>query len=240
MSSIQRSTRAVALMLAAIMGSATPAAAQRGIWVKINNTAAWTLTVNNLTEYPLSLVTNSVVASKAQRPPFWGNTLNGANAFPLAPYRNVTWKSNTETVAYPNARWNGTLTVLPQGMDPKWTVTLNFYEYQYINEKATPAYGSWAYLSADFNSNPDWQDYAPYNISCSYPDFYNSTYNVMTLSGTDLVASLYAPSVNVNGAPTVDVTLVIRQRSPHTQLTNGYQDSLVAPCLTYQDNNGYW
>lgn len=228
------------------VGSATPVLAQtptpRGVWVKIDQTGAWTLTVINLTDYPLSL-TNNVEASNAQRPPFNGNTLNDAAAFPLAPYQNVTWKSNTATAMYPHARWNGTLSVLPQGMDPKWKVTLNFSESWYTTTVLGVHYkhvGTWAYLTADFSANPDWQDGDAYNISCSYPSTYNGTYNVMTLSGTDLVASLYAPYVNVGGAPSVDVTLIIRQRWPHTELTNGYQDSIVAPCLTYQDNDGNW
>lgn len=72
MSTIQRSILAVALMLAAVVGSTTPAAAQRGIGVNIpiDDIRAWTLTVINLTNYPLSLVTNSVEASPWQRPPF--------------------------------------------------------------------------------------------------------------------------------------------------------------------------
>jgi hypothetical protein len=231
MSATQKNILAVALMLAAVVGSATPAAAQRGIEVDIPNTdfSAWTLTVINLTDYPLSLVTNSVQASGGQRPPFWGNTLNGQAAFPLAPYRNVTWKSNTSNVFYPNPHWNGTLTFLPQGMDPKWTVTLNFAEYPPTN-----SYETWVYLTADFNANPDWQDTA-YNISCSYPDWYNSRYNVMTLSGTDLVVSLYAPHINIGPVPNVDATLVFRQRWPHTTYKDAYQDSLVMPCLRFQD-----
>ncbi len=244
MSAMQRSLAAVALLVWMAMAGAAPASAQtpRGIRVRINPYRAWTLTVINLTNSPLSLGGQFVTASKAQRPPFWGNTLNGAAAFPLPPYQNVTWKSNTATLAYPNSGWNGTLEVLPQG-NPKWTATLNFHEYWFddcAENGCVQAVGTWVYLTADFTANPDWQDYAPYNISCSYPDSYNSTYNVMTLSGTDFVAVLYAPYVNIDAAPSVDITLVIRQRWPHTQLTNGYQDSIEAPCLDYQENNGKW
>ncbi|MCE5309101.1 MAG: hypothetical protein LLG20_15790 [Acidobacteriales bacterium] len=234
---------AVALILAAFMGSATPAAAQeaRGIIVGLDDPFAYpylTLSVFNLTGYPLSLVTNSVEASGAQRPPFWGNTLYGENAFPLKPYRNVTWKSNTHTIAYPDPHWKGTLTFLPQGMDPKWTVTLNF-------QQLTSQFTSWIYVTADFNGNPDWQDAAPYNVSCSYPGWYNSYYNVMTLSGKDLVVSLYVPYLDINQGVTqensIHVSLVFRQRWPHTPFPNGrYQDSLVAPCLTYQCNSFSW
>lgn len=251
MSAIQRSILALALTLAAVLGSATPAAAQQGIWVNLDSTRlfgtpAWTLTVINLTEYPLSLLTTSVDPSGNQRPPFNGNTLDGAAAFPLAPFRNVTWKSNTSSISYPGPHWNGTLTFLPgakdtngnwQGMDPKWTVTLNFSQY------GKPIlFATWVYLTADV-TNPDghWLDAAGYDISCSYPDDYNSTYNVMTLSGTDLVVTLYAPEINLDTfGPMPYATLVFRQRWPHTQLTNGYQDSLVMPCLKYRDNNGYW
>lgn len=243
MSGTHQRTLAAALTLVAVMASAAPAAAQRGIWVKINTASAWTLTVNNLTDYPLSLVTNAVEASNAQRPPFWGNTLGDEDAFPLPPYRNVTWKSNTATVAYPNSRWNGTLTVLPQGMDAKWTVTLNFQEHWFwtgTTDARVQVAGTWVWMTADLGGNPDWQDAAPYDISCSYPDSYNGTYNVLALSGTDLVVVFYAPYINVNGAPTVNATLVFKQRSPHTPLTNGYQDSLIAPCLKFQDNNGAW
>ncbi len=239
--SVQRSLFAVALLLGMAVGAATPASAQRGIWVKISLNNTWTLTVINLTEYPLSLVTNDVTASKAQRPPFH-NTLTDEADFPVPPYQNLTWKSNTATLAYPHARWNGTLHLLA-GNDAKWMTSIHFVEhwYQICNAETgcSDQVGTWVYLTGDL-SNAGWVDDAAYNISCSYPDYYNTTYNVMTLSGTDFVASLYAPYVDEIGAPSADITMVIRQRYAHTQLTNGYQDSLVAPCLTFQENNGYW
>lgn len=245
MSAIRKSLFAVALLLGMAVAGAAPASAQtpRGIWVKIDALRAWTLTVINLTDYPLEL-TNNVVASKAQRPPFNGNTLDDAAAFPLAPYQNVTWKSNTATLLYPNSSWDGALSVLPQGKDPKWRVTLNFSEYWYetCEAKGCNAVGTWVYMTADASANPDWVDDDPYNISCNYPSTYNGTYNIMTLSGTDLVASLYAPHVDSVGAPSVDITLIIRQRWSHTELENGlgYQDAIAAPCLTFQDNDGIW
>ena len=244
MSAMQRSILALALMLAAVMGIATPAAAQiqRGIWVDPGAATSWTLTAINLTNYPLLFVSNDVVASPGQRPPFNGIAPCDPNdtstlCLPLAPYRNVTWKSNTPTVMHPTPSWNGTFTFLPQGMDPKWTVTLNFLPYAPKNPDNPVA--TWVYVTADFNANPDWLDIAPYNISCSYPDWYNKVYNVMTLSGTGLAVTLYAPHINTGTSPSVDVTLVFRQRWPHTQLSNDYyQDSLVMPCLRYQDNRG--
>jgi len=248
MSSISRRVLRLIVLLGLALGGATPASAEtdtpRGIWVWINTVRAWTLTVQNLTNEPLSLVSNDVTTIPGQRPPFHGNTLDGEAAFPLPPYQNVTWKSNTATVTHPHPRWNGTLTVLPQGMDSKWAVTLNFREYWFwecAENGCSTSYGTWVYLTADVD-NPDkhWQDPAPYNISCSYPVLYDKTYNVLTLSGTDLVASLYAPYVNLNAAPSVDITLVLRQRWPETKNTNNYQDQIAAPCLTYQENNGNW
>lgn len=249
MSEMRRSLFGIALMLAMAVGGAAPSAAQtpRGIWVTIpvDYMQTWTLTVMNLTDFPLSY-TNSVEASGGQRPPFNGNMLDGAPAFPLPAYRTVTWKSNTAPPAYSNPRWNGTLTFVPQGMDPKWTVTLNFAEHWFkpCNNCWDQA-GTWLWMTADVNANPDWVDSVPYNISCSYPGSYNSTYNVMTLSGTSIVAELYAPYVHVGGtvsntSPEVNATLVIRQRWPHTPHESFYDDSILMPCLDYQDNNGAW
>jgi hypothetical protein len=243
MSAIAKVPFALVLLLGFALGGATNASAAtltetpRGIWVKIDTFRAWTLTVINLTNYPLSLAANSVTTTGGQRPPFHGNTLNGEPAFPLAPYQNVTWKSNTATVFYPHPRWNGTISFLPQGMDTGWTVNLNFSEY-WFNECADPdygcpvAYGTWAYLTADFGANPYWFDQAQ-NISCSYPSLYDRTYNVLMLSGSELVASLYAPYVDIGAAPTVNITLVVRERY-------GDQDPIEAPCLKYQDNTGKW
>lgn len=244
MSAIRRSLFALVLLGMAV-ASATPAAAQepRGIWVKVGANSVWTLTIVNLTDYNLELVTNSVTTTaNNQRSPFYGvatcdeKTLS--LCFPLGPFQNVTWKSNWRNGLYLTPSWNGTLTLLPEKMDPEWTATLNFEPYKK---------GTFVYLTADFAGNPNWVDNTGNNISCSYPGWYNSVYNVMTLSGTDLVASLYAPYVAdqlespTNPPPmSVDVTLVIRQRWPHTAIANGYDDSILMPCLRYQDNQGNW
>lgn len=225
MSAIQRSILGAALLLMVVMVCTPPAQAQgqRGIWVDLRaGTGPWTLTVINLTNYPLSFVASNVTASGEQRPPFYDNTLPGAVAAPIPPYRTATWKSNTATFAYPTPHWNGTLTLVPQGMDPQWTVTLNFKDYSgsYTNER-----GTWVYLTAATNN---WLQVAPDATgSCSYTGWYNTMYNVMMLSGTDLAVSLYAPYWRDEGPTFVDVTLVFQQRWPQT--------SLVVPCLTYLD-----
>jgi hypothetical protein len=240
MSAIAKILFALVLLLGFALGGATSASAEttpRGIWVKIDMFRAWTLTVINLTNYPLSLVSNSVTTTGGQRPPFHGNTLNEKPAFPLAPYQTVTWKSNTATALYPHPRWNGTVSFLPQGMDPKWTVSLNFSEY-WFNDCVNPdygcpvEYGTWAYLTAVLGDHSEWSE-GTQNLSCSYPSLYDKTYNVLMLAGSELITSLYAPYVDIDAAPTVNVTLVVRQRY-------GNQELIEAPCLTYQDNSGRW
>jgi hypothetical protein len=142
----------------------------------------------------------------------------------------VTWKTNDNiNIFCPGPNFSGHKDFLPEGMDPKWTIRLNFlgdsgWEIQQV------------YLTADFANNPDWNDVAEYNISCSYPGDYTKKYNVMTLSGTDLVVTLYSPVINLEKpAPSAMVTLVVRQRWPHTQLgSDYYDDSLIAPCLTFK------
>jgi hypothetical protein len=243
MSAMRRSLVALVLLAMAAVSATAAADQNRGIWVYPSGVAAWTLTVVNLTDQPLSL-TNSVSTTPAQRPPFHGipacnDVHHDYLCVPVEPYRNVTWKSNTATLLYPHPRWNGTLAVLPQGMDPKWTVTLNFKEYDFPN---AANWGTWAYVTVDFFGNDGWLDFDPDNPSCGYLDSYTSMYNVMKLSGTDLVAVLYAPYVAVYGAPTVDVTLIIQKRGLYTESSGDYgfyEDPRVAPCLTYQDNNGY-
>ena len=251
MSATQKNILAVALMLAAVMGSVSPAAAQvlpaavqpRGIWVIVDRGVVfapvpWTLTVINLTDNPLSLVANSVRVTAprinwtpTQYPPFWGDVIQ------IEPNRNVTWMSN-EGLSFADSAWNGALTFQPIGMGTQWQVTLNLAKYTFPSLGVIPNRATWVYLTADFTANPDWQDVAPYNISCSYPDWYNKVYNVMTLSGTDLAVSLYAPYIDEVPPEPTRVTLVFKQRRPHTPLNNGgYEDSLLMPCLRYQDNN---
>ena len=247
MSATQKNILAAALMLAAVMVSVTPAAAQttpaavqpRGIWVVTGwLDAAWTLTVINLTDHRLWLFNNSVdvtapriVGTQTQAPPFWGNLIR------IEPNRNVTWKSNMG-LSFADSAWNGALVFLPIGMSSQWLVTLNLAKYPFPSLGAIPNLGTWVYLTADFTANPDWQDVAPYNISCSYPDWYDRVYNVMTLSGTDLAVSLYAPYIEEVPPESTHVTLVVRQRRPHTPVaTGGYEDSLFMPCLRYQDND---
>ena len=240
MSHLQGSILAVLMILAAVMGSVTPTAAQvsgsypadRGImpvpywW--------WSLTVINLTTYDLALVKSSLDVSTCESNPFHANTLDGHPAFPLPPFRTVTWKSNESPGFWcPAPHVSGYHDFLPVGMDPKWTIRLNFlgdsgWEIQQV------------YLTADFASNPDWNDVAPHNISCSYPGDYNKAYNVMTLSVTELVVTLYAPVINeVKPPPTAMVTMVVRQRWPHTQHGSDYIDSLIAPCLTFKYTEPY-
>lgn len=240
MSAIQKSVLAVALILAAVMGSASPAAAQvsssypadRGVmpvpywW--------WSLTVINLTTHDLGIASGDLDPSTCESIPFHGLVLNGEPAFPLPPFRTVTWKSNESPGFWcPAPHVSGYHDFLPVGMDPKWTIRLNFlgdsgWEIQQV------------YLTADFVSNPDWNDVAPYNITCSYPDDYNKKYNVMTLSGTKLVVTLYSPVINkVKPAPTAMVTLVVRERWPHTQHDTDYDDALLAPCLTFKNVADY-
>ena len=248
MSAIQRSILAVALIVAAVMGSGTPAAAQaptgsrpadRGImpipyyW--------WSLTVINLTTYNLAIAKSSLDASGCESNPFHANKLDGGAAFPLPPYRTVTWKGNDQTTIFcPAPHVSGYHDFLPVGMDPKWTIRLNFlgdggWDIQQVY--LTPAKG---FQSTE---NPlGWINDVPgYNISCSYPGDYNTAYNVMTLSGTDLVVTLYTPEINrVKPSPSAMITMVVQQRWPHTQHGSDYEDSLVAPCLTFTNINKYY
>lgn len=233
MSATQRSMSALALLLGLVIATSAPAAAQvsstyppdRGImpvpyyW--------WSLTVINLTTRDLAWVSSVLDPSTCESEPFQGNTLNGHTAFPLPPYRTVTWKSNNRQDIFCNApHVNGYIHFLPVGMDPKWTVSLHFLgDYGWVIQQV--------YLTADLSKFGF--DAAPYNISCSYPDDYNKKYNVMTLSGTDLIATLYSPVINeIAPPPTAMITLVIRERWPHTQHGSGYDDSLIAPCLKFK------
>lgn len=253
MSARQRSLFAVALLLGLAFASATPAAAQipdhaRGIWVHTGNVAAWTLTVINLTSTPLYLngAANPGPASiftnnSTQLPVFYGYGGNGTSAcnaktaplcFPIAPYRTLTWKSNIGG----NTFWDGALDFGSSGLGGRWIVTLNFNRAMYSDEdNMSMMYGTWVYLTANFDTNPDWNDPSPNNISCSYPGWYDTMYNVMTLSGTDLAVTLYAPYVTQNKVPKVDLTLVFRQRRPDSPRAS--EDPLVMPCLRYLDND---
>ena len=244
MSAMQRSLSALALSLGLVLSMATPAVAQaptgsqppdRGImpipyyW--------WSLTIINLTTHNLTNPETSIDASGCASKPFHGNKLDGRTALPLPPYRTVTWKSNDNiNVFCPAPHLSGHKDFLPDGMDPKWTIRLNFlgqgasgWDFQQVY--LTPAKG---FQSTD---NPGgWiNDVPPHNISCSYPGDYTKKYNVMTLSGTDLVVTLYTPVINqVKPAPTAMITMVVRQRFPHTQHGSDYDDSLIAPCLTFK------
>ena len=241
MSASKRSISALALLLGLLIATAMPAAAQvsssyppdRGVMPTVY--WWWSLTIINLTSHNLANPETSISTSTCASKPFHGNSLDGRVAFPLPPYRTVTWKTNDNINMFcPGPNFTGHKDFLPEGMDPKWTVRLNFlgssgWEIQQVY--LTPA--------KDFQSpeNPQgWvNDVAPYNISCSYPGDYTKKYNVMTLSGTDLVATLYSPVIEEEKpAPSAMVTLVLRERWPHTQHGSDYDDSLIAPCLTFK------
>jgi hypothetical protein len=247
MSATQRCISALFLLLGLLIATAMPSAAQvssswppadRGIMPTVY--WWWSLTVINLTTHNLDVTETSISTSTCAGKPFHGNSLDGGVAFPLPPWRTVTWKTNDNiNIFCPGPNFSGHKDFLPQGMDPKWTVRLNFlgdsgWELQQVY--LTPA--------KDFQSttNPlGWvNDVAPYNISCSYPGDYTKKYNVMTLSGTDLVATLYSPVVNEEKpAPSAMVTLVVRERWPHTQHGTDYDDDIFAPCLTFKAVEDY-
>jgi hypothetical protein len=238
MSATQRSMSALALLLGLVIASAaqvsSPQPPDRGIMPYPN--FWWSLTVINLTTHDLAIVASSLDPSTCESKPFHdvhGNTLDGDPAFPLPPYRTVTWKGNDhQDIFCQSPHVSGYIDFLPVGMDPKWTVRLNF-----LGQGSTGWLFQQVYLTADL-SNPGWNDVAPF--SCSYPVNYNSKYNVMTLSGTDLLVTLYTPIIyQVKPSPSAMITLVVRERWPHTQLPSGYDESLVMPCLTFTNVSNY-
>ncbi len=242
MSATQRSMSALALLLGFVIANAGAAAGQmpssyppdRGIMPTVY--WWWSLSIINLTTHNLAVMETSIDPSTCESKPFHGNSLDGRAAFPLPPYRTVTWKPNQSPGFWcPGPNLSGHKDFLLQYLDDRWTIRLNFkgdsgWEIQQVY--LTP--GIEGFQST--TNGPGWiNDVPPYNISCSYPGDYTKKYNVMTLSGTDLIVTLYSPVINEEKpAPSAMVTMVVRQRWPHTQYGSYYDDELIAPCLTFK------
>lgn len=247
MFAIHRNILKAALALALLLTSAAPAAARDGVWVYPDIGGWLSISLVNLTDYPLLITENNVeVWACYVCPDAWEQSIPfaGSGELNLAPYRTATWRSGSTTYfqlrgAY---AWHRHFSLLPQGMDPKWTVTVNMHTE---DASGHPGKGTWVRLAvSDDPVNTEW---GPYYYLFDPPGtfFYDGwhhgvwatpmpagssvmsgLYNVMTASGKLLAVSLYSPD-NSN------LTLVVRQ----THWDGSQVDDYTGWQLDFVDNN---
>lgn len=214
-------------VLAFVVGSTSPAMAGRnGIYWYVNQTTV-TVTLINLTDYPLTATDTSAMVT------------GGANclAYPfqhgvsVAPYSTAIWKTSVTS----NITWySGKITFLPTGIDPKWSFDLNFsaVDISYMKK-----YGTWVYLSATDTSNiygwyPGWLDLNQEVVGhwglYSTPLVDTHMHNQMNLLGSAISVSMFSGNNN-------DVTIVVKQMSG---TFNGTPDPYVGWKLNWVDNDG--
>jgi hypothetical protein len=256
MFAVRKSILPAALMLALVLGSATPASARPGIWVYLSEGASFSVSLVNLTDHNLLISDNSFglycqqhsiesYCLGSQSHPFEGN-----GALQLDPYRTAIWKSYKAYMSDGDFAWSGHFYVKPEGMDA-WTVSVNMHSENAHNTflHPRPGKGTWIYLSVNndvwdpysateifFNPGsmvylPAW-NYGVWStivpIGPTMPSKYSWMYNVMTVSGTDFAASLYSPDNQ-------RVTLVFRQT-----FWDGVQgDDYVGWPLDFVDDNAH-
>jgi hypothetical protein len=221
----------VIAVIAAGLGSPKPVLAQiNGIWwyCGANGSDKYdpTITLINLTDVPLNATYNNVVVDGWQYAvvPFEYFGVGGEDAAPLVsvpPYRTVIWKAMAEGIpGGSHIHYSGKITFLPQGMDPKWSVDLNFTVDSAYG--LATGNGTWLYLTPTHTDNTQWIDTWSANNQVDKP-FYREggtppvyatplkdgkMHNQMNLLGWDLVVSLYSSSNQ-------RVVLVVRQTHGH-------------------------
>ncbi len=246
MFAIHRNILKAALALALLLTSAAPAIARDGVWVYPDVDGWLSISLVNLTDYPLLITKNTVQV--------WANDwthvddqsipFRGSGELALDPYRTATWRSGpcNNTFVRGFFAWSGHFTLLPQGMDPKWAVTVNMHTQ---DASGHPGRGTWVRLAvSDDPVNTEWGAY--YYIFDPPGTFFHEgwhygvwatplpagssvmsgLYNVMTASGKLLAVSLYSPD-NSN------LTLVVRQ----THWDGSEVDDYTGWQLDFVDNN---
>jgi hypothetical protein len=205
---------AAALGLAAFLGCVTPVAARPGIWMYLREGHNFPIGLVNLTSHTLR-ITNSSLARWCQQYPI-DRTCRAEQSYPfqgqadlsLAPYHSAIWKSRRANLDDGDYGWSGSLSVLPEGMDPKWTSVVKMHTEDAAG-LLNPGKGTWVYLGADFAANPGWSQawgsmaYGLF-VTPMDPSQYIYMDSVMTLSGTDLAVAMYSPD-------NASVTVVFRE-----------------------------
>ena len=141
-----------AALLTFLLALGTPAAAREGGWVYPNDGGWMSISLVNLTDSPLLITQNTCkLWTGADDYAFSdGNSIpfQGHGELNLAPYRTATWRSSdpgTNLASRGQYAWSGNLSVLPAGMDPKWTVTVSMH-----TESAAGTHigrGTWVHLA---------------------------------------------------------------------------------------------
>ncbi|MEE4146547.1 MAG: hypothetical protein V2I26_17215 [Halieaceae bacterium] len=236
MSVVPKRILAPALVLILVLASTAPASARPGIWVYLREGDEWTISLINLTQYPLLIAENSfsLYCLQGSLPyrceEYTSNPFQGHGALNLDPYRTAIWKSG-DARSNGGFAWSGHLAVKPEGMDT-WQLSLNTHTESPEWSLKNTGKGTWVNLQTDLSEtgNPgwsrDWSSFA-YGIWVT-PDFvddYTHMENVMTLSGTEFAVSLYSNNFN-------RVTLVFRE----TSWDGSQGDDYVGWELNFVDN----
>jgi hypothetical protein len=226
---------AAVLLLVLLLALGAPAVAREGVWVYPNDGGWMSISLVNLTDYPLLITQNTCSLWTGDKNFLDENSIpfQGHGELNLAPYRTATWRSSdpgTNIASRGEFAWEGSLSLLPAGMDPKWTVTVKMHM-----ESASGLHigrGTWVYLTVSGDPvNTEWGDAGwHYGVWATpipaTPSVTSGLYNVMTTSGTRLAVSLYSPD-NSN------LTLVIRQ----TNWDGAEVDDYTGWQLDFEDNN---
>jgi hypothetical protein len=210
----RKEVAAAALGLAVFLGCASPADARPGIWMYLREGSNFPIGLVNLTSHTLRITANATSRWCQQYP--IDRTCKAEQSYPfegqadlsLSPYHSAIWKSRRANIDDGDYGWAGSFSVLPEGMDPKWTAVVKMHTED-AKGLMNDGKGTWVYLGTDFSANAGWSQawgtmaYGLY-VTPMDPSLYVHMESVMTLSGTELAVSMYSPDNH-------SVTVVFRE-----------------------------
>ena len=242
--SIRKAILLLAAVLAVVIANPTPTLAANGIWFYFEFNQVFTISLVNLTDFPLTATVNNVSTEGVACfcSPFKYFGIN------VAAYNTAVWKSYPATICpgkppseeyHCSQYYSGKITLLPNGMDQKWSFDLNFYPQ---NPHSGLEKGTWVYLTPT-NMTPDYSlhGWLP-SWDPSFPEWYpwfngygtrlndGKMHNLMNLLGWELAVSVFSQD---------NMSLVVVVQSTHGKAgdTNQPPEFYDAWMLDWVDND---
>jgi hypothetical protein len=204
------------------IGTSTPAVSQvapilpKGIWWW-GSTKHYSITLINLTDYTLKITSNNVTHNEGSCYPKPFQFLSTS----VKSYGSAIWA--TDQTPVDKMTYTGTMTLLPNGMDPMWTFNLNFRNQAATGSNGT---GTWVYLTASDTTNLAWFDswssganfnFGAYQMPLGYPSPLDDgkPHNIMDLEGNGYGVTFAVSVFSPNNSYIVVVVQQMNQDDPY-------------------------